>query len=163
MRVLCAIGIRYGVDLVRRSAQKIGTSADYVLLNVIDSGPRRGLERLGGPLHPPPPPPPSRHPPPPPHHERDLDEAEQAAGEEALREALDTAHQLGLRAETRLERGEPEHVIVELAQQLHADLIAIRSREHGGHPPSGPASVGHTARFVLDHAPCDVLLLRKRE
>jgi Arsenical pump membrane protein len=27
-------------------------------------------------------------------------------------------------------------------------------------PPSGPKSVGHVARFVLDHAPCAVLLVR---
>ena len=39
--------------------------------------------------------------------------------------------------------------------------FAIRASEgSAGHPRLGPASVGHTARFVIDHAPCDVLLLR---
>jgi hypothetical protein len=35
-----------------------------------------------------------------------------------------------------------------------------RSDSHGNGPPTGPPSVGHTARFVVDHAPCPVLLVR---
>jgi nucleotide-binding universal stress UspA family protein len=31
---------------------------------------------------------------------------------------------------------------------------------HPGRPATGPPAVGRTARFVLDHAPCPVLLLR---
>src|SRR5436309_2061423 len=57
--------------------------------------------------------------------------------------------------------GKPEREIVQCAAEWHADLIIISPR-----PPlyaglaSGPRSVGHVARFVLDHAPCPVLLLR---
>ncbi|MFN8474839.1 MAG: universal stress protein [Anaerolineae bacterium] len=64
-------------------------------------------------------------------------------------------------ATTLVERGKPEQVIVRVAQEGGVALIAIRAREGtAGHPRLGPASVGHTTRFVLDHAPCDVLLLR---
>jgi nucleotide-binding universal stress UspA family protein len=28
--------------------------------------------------------------------------------------------------------------------------------------PRGPASIGHVARFIIDHAPCDVLVLRSQ-
>jgi hypothetical protein len=40
------------------------------------------------------------------------------------------------------------------------DLIAIRA---GGRdqPPVGPKSLGPTARFISDHGPCPVLLLRE--
>jgi nucleotide-binding universal stress UspA family protein len=87
-----------------------------------------------------------------------LDRAEEIGGEDALKEALDTLQALGLRGNTRLERGRPDQVIVEVARRVNADLISIQARERAGHPRQG--SVGHTARSILDHAPCDVLLLR---
>ena len=43
------------------------------------------------------------------------------------------------------------------------DVIVIGAREGYGDPTQiGPRSVGHVARFVLDHAPCPVLLVRPR-
>jgi nucleotide-binding universal stress UspA family protein len=60
-----------------------------------------------------------------------------------------------------VERGRPEQVIVLVAQERRCDLVAIQASEGAaGRPRLGPSSVGHTARFVLDHAPCDALLLR---
>ncbi len=57
--------------------------------------------------------------------------------------------------------GRPEREIVNFAAEWHADLIVICPRSPlGGEPTMGPKSVGHTARFVLDHAPCPVLLAR---
>ncbi|GAC1656538.1 MAG: hypothetical protein NVS4B12_29030 [Ktedonobacteraceae bacterium] len=38
-------------------------------------------------------------------------------------------------------------------------MICPRSPQSGG-PIIGPKSVGHIARFVVDHAPCPVLLVR---
>lgn len=40
-------------------------------------------------------------------------------------------------------------------------VFLARSPAFGG-PALGPKSLGHVARFVLDHAPCPVLLLRLR-
>jgi len=64
-------------------------------------------------------------------------------------------------AETIHREGKPEREIVQCAAEWNADLIVIcpRSPEYGG-PTLGPKSVGHVARFVLDHAPCPVLLVR---
>jgi nucleotide-binding universal stress UspA family protein len=63
--------------------------------------------------------------------------------------------------QTRLARGRPEQEIVRAAAELHSDLLVVGARfKSGPRPASGPPSVGHVARFVLDHAPCDVLLLR---
>jgi nucleotide-binding universal stress UspA family protein len=151
MRVLCAIGVRGGAELVRRTAARICGDAQWHLLHVIDVGPRVDMERLG-----------PAHRPPRPHrpHERELNRAEGVGGEEALKEALDALQALGLKGEARLERGRPNEVIVEMAQRVNADLIAIERRERADHLRQGPASLGHNARFIVDHAPCDVLLLR---
>ena len=60
-----------------------------------------------------------------------------------------------------LARGRPEQEIIRAAHDLRSDLLVVGARFRGGpRPASGPPSVGHVARFVLDHAPCDVLLLR---
>ena len=153
MLVICAVGRRGGIELIRRVAWLVGPPAELLLLHVIDTGPRHELEQLGGPL---------RHGPRGgPGRERELNAAEESGGQGALDEALATAQAAGLRATTRLERGKPEQAIVRVADEVKAALIVIDARDNPTeHPPRGPASVGHTARFVLDHAPCDVLLLR---
>jgi nucleotide-binding universal stress UspA family protein len=57
-------------------------------------------------------------------------------------------------------RGRPEQVIVEHAAQGF-DLVAISAREGIRAALAGPQTDGHVARYVLDHAPCDLLLLRR--
>ena len=67
----------------------------------------------------------------------------------------------GATVQTRLARGRPEQEIIGAAAELRCDLLVVGARFKGGPRPTvGPPSVGHVARFVLDHAPCDVLLLR---
>ncbi len=123
-------------------------------MTVIDTGPRQGLEAyLRGSL---------------PGRGGDVERRtgaatgrEDAAAEAALRESLQAAQELGLSAQGEVRRGRPEQVIVAAAGQAGAGLIVIMASEGAaGRPHVGPASVGHVARFVLDHALCDVLLLR---
>jgi nucleotide-binding universal stress UspA family protein len=58
--------------------------------------------------------------------------------------------------------GRPEREIVNYAASWRADLIIICPRSiYNEKPAIGPKSVGHVARFVLDHAPCPVLLARQ--
>ncbi len=155
MRVLCAIGLQGGAQVVRRLQEVIGNGHELYLLHVIDTGPRRGLEEF---LHRPGP---RRPPPPPPEREGRIDAAEERAGQVALEEARQEAQRLGFGVQSQMERGRPEQVIVRLAGEWKSQLIAIRKNEGAqGRPHIGPESVGHTARFVLDHAPCDVLFLR---
>ncbi len=153
MLIVCAIGRRGGVELVRYVVSLAGSQPQVLLLHVIDTGPRHELEQWGGPL---------RHGPHGgPGRARELTEAEDSGGNAALAEALTAAEAAGLHATTRLERGKPEQVIVQVASTVKAELIVIDARDYPTeHPPHGPASVGHTARFVLDHAPCNVLLVR---
>lgn len=155
MRVVCSIGLRAGPDLVRRVlAATAGAQPNLVLVYVIDMSPRKDLAQMSGPL---------RFGPrgADPRHSAAITAAEEATGRAALGEALAEAQAAHVVAEARLERGKPEQIIVAVAREVQASLVAIRARENAeGHPFIGPASVGHVARFVLDHAPCDVLLLR---
>jgi nucleotide-binding universal stress UspA family protein len=150
MRILCAIGARRGSEVVRHVAAITREGDELVLVHVTDTGPRHDLDRLRGPLHP--------------HHEHreELDAAEEESGKAMLQEALEEAGRLGLTASGRLERGRPEQVIVELAGETVAQLVVLFARESPqAHPRQGPPSVGHTARFVVDHSPAHVLLLRE--
>ena len=86
-----------------------------------------------------------------------MQQAEHAAAEDILNEALRYLPN----AETFQRQGRPEREIVNIAAEWQADLVIICPRaEYGGKPAIGPRSVGHVARFVLDHAPCPVLLVR---
>ena len=151
MRILCAIGIRRGAELVRRVAAVARPGDELVLVHVLDTGPRHHVNHLEGTLH-------SPH-----DHREELDAAEQEAGQAMLQEASEEAGRAGFAASTRLERGRPEQVIVTLAPEAGAAMVALLARENPqSHPRQGPPSVGHTARFVLDHAPADVLLFREK-
>jgi nucleotide-binding universal stress UspA family protein len=55
--------------------------------------------------------------------------------------------------------GEPGREICAVAAAIGAGLVVLFASRRA-QAFSGPGSVGHTARFVLDHAPCPVLLVR---
>jgi nucleotide-binding universal stress UspA family protein len=91
-------------------------------------------------------------------------EAETSTAQQVLAEATAICARLGVPA-ARLGgltlHGRPEQEIIRTANEQRASLIVVGARYRGaGRPLIGPQSVGHVARFVLDHAPCDVLLLR---
>lgn len=60
-----------------------------------------------------------------------------------------------------MRRGRPEREIVMHLREQNADLCVVGRREEWAERhATGPRSVGRVARFVCDHAPCAVLLLR---
>ena len=139
------------VEQVRNAMGMLSTREPLTvgLLYVIDIGPRdemaqtrvRFLRRPGLPGP----------------REQEVQETEAGAAQQVLAE--------GLRyfpgAESLERRGWPEREIVNAAAEWQADLVLIDARaEYDGKPMIGPKSVGHVARFVLDHAPCLVLLVR---
>lgn len=78
-----------------------------------------------------------------------------AIAEEEARALLEAARErLGRSAEIRSRRGRIERELLEACATT--DLLVLA---RDGEPRSGPASIGPRARFVLDHAPCQVLLL----
>ena len=122
------------------------------LIYVIDSGPHGELERQRerflrpAALNP--------------RRSQQMQSAETSAAQDILQEGA--RYLPG--AERIQKTGRPEREIVNFAQEWKADLIVICPRSpRGGGPTMGPKSVGHVARFVLDHAPCPVLLVRQTQ
>lgn len=92
------------------------------------------------------------------HRERDpgprLAARSAVAGADLLRAA---AERLGRPAE-RLERtGRVEREVVATAEAVHAELLVVA--RDGDLSRLGPRSLGPATRFVVDHAPCPVLLV----
>jgi len=150
MRVLCCLD-GTNIEHITRALSTLVTAEERTigLLYVTDLGPHHEIERkregllrprhLSGPLY------------------EKMRQAEITSSQDILREGL---HYLP-GAQTLSREGNPEREIIQSTAEWKADLIVIcpRSPVFGG-PALGPKSVGHVARFVLDHAPCPVLLIR---
>lgn len=124
---------------------------DIALLNVTDSGPHKEIDRKRDSLL---------------RGRRStdpLDERMRMAEIVAAQDILQEGSRYIPDAELIHHDGRPEREIVQFAFDWNADLILICSRSpRVDRPEVGPKSVGHVARFVLDHAPCPVLLVRPR-
>jgi nucleotide-binding universal stress UspA family protein len=90
-----------------------------------------------------------RRPPSPPHGMR------QVSDEAARALLVDARERLGRDAELVARRGRVEREVVAVAED--ADLLVLT--RDGDHDRLGPHSLGPPARFVVDHAPCRVLLV----
>lgn len=151
MRVLGCLDGTNG-ELIGYAVQMFGTpeALTIALLAVIDVGPRGDIDRMR-----------ERFWRPPMHRQpvrREMETAESASAEETLKAGL--TYVTGA-TETLVRQGRPELEIVNAAAEWKADVIVIGARAEYGEPSHvGPHSVGHVARFVLDHAPCPVLLVR---
>lgn len=98
-----------------------------------------------------------------PGHARPSDIEARVAGAEARgSEAIvkDALAALGQAAASSVGRGRPEHEIAEHAAEIGASLVIVGARPLAGPTPPDPASLGHVSRFVVDHAPCPVLVVR---
>ena len=79
-----------------------------------------------------------------------------AISDEAARALLAEARErLGREAATEHRRGRVEREVLAVAQGMD---ILVLARD-GDHSRLGPHSLGPAARFVVDHAPCRVLLV----
>jgi nucleotide-binding universal stress UspA family protein len=86
-------------------------------------------------------------------HEEVVARMGELAGEAAVALLDDAAERLGRPAQKLATSGPAEHVVMEAAGGADILVVARDSR----HP--GPHSIGHAARFVVDHAPCNVVLV----
>jgi nucleotide-binding universal stress UspA family protein len=151
MRVLCCLD-GTNIEEVSGAVSSFLRTDELVigLLYVTDIGPHEEMERQRSrflrPLGLPEP------------RREQMVEAEQYAAEDILTEGKRYLPD----AETLQRKGRPEREIVNCAAEWNADLIVInpRSPQDSGPHPLGPKSVGHVARFVLDHASCPVMLVR---
>jgi nucleotide-binding universal stress UspA family protein len=120
------------------------SDAEITLLHVASTEPetiareaRRGL--LG------------RHPPPPPTPQKLRTISEQAA-QELL---TDAQARVGRPATLLARRGRVEREVVAAAERMDVLVLA----RDGDRERLGPGSLGPATRFVIDHAPCQVLLI----
>jgi nucleotide-binding universal stress UspA family protein len=150
MRVLCCLD-GTNVRQLSKAAEMLsgGGPSTFGLLFVTDIRPRHDIEHLHERY--------LRHPGPPPRREEEIRQAENMSAQDVLNEGLNYFPE----AEMLQRQGRPEREIVNTAAEWQANLVIICPRaEYGGRHRIGPKSVGHVARFVLDHAPCPVLLVR---
>jgi nucleotide-binding universal stress UspA family protein len=151
MRVLCCLD-GTNAEQVAKAAQLLSAHQPPVLtlLHVIDDEPRTEIGRLRERFF--------RRSPHQLPHEKDILESEKSASKEILNAGVKWFGE----AETIEREGRPGHEIVNVAAEWRADVVVICARaQYGGRASIGPKSVGHVARFVLDHAPCPVLLVRE--
>jgi nucleotide-binding universal stress UspA family protein len=145
MRVLCCVD-GTNVEQVSKAVSTMLCAETMTIgvLYVTDTRPQEEMERHRERfLRPPHPPLPRRE---------QMRQAEEASAQEILEEG---SRYLG-GAETLRRTGRPEREIVQAAAEWRADVLVICSRS----PQVGGPLLGHVARFVLDHAPCPVLLVR---
>jgi nucleotide-binding universal stress UspA family protein len=150
MRVLCCLD-GTNVEQLTKATGMLSTTEPLTIgfLYVTDTGPRHDIEQIRERF--------LRHPGPQPPREHEMWQAETASAQDILSEGLRCLPG----AETLQRQGRPEREIVNTAADWQADLVIVCPRAEYDHKPTiGPKSVGHTARFVLDHAPCPVLLVR---
>jgi len=66
----------------------------------------------------------------------------------------------GATISTEVRRGQPEHEIIAGTTEYRAQALVLCPRPRTGATEPGPRSVGHVARFVVDHALVPVVLMR---
>jgi nucleotide-binding universal stress UspA family protein len=159
-RLLVALSGAEDPALVAELAGLVGPAGfplEIRLLHVVDSGPR-GLLPIGpGPRRGPWPKPP----------ETSTQTRMTAAEDEAATALLATWHERfaaglpGATISTEIRRGQPEHEIITASVAFRAAAAVLCARPRSGPTEPGPRSIGHVARFVVDHAPVPVMLVRR--
>lgn len=66
----------------------------------------------------------------------------------------------GFRVEVVVERGDPAEIVTELAAERNVDVIVMGTR---GHSKLRQLLLGSTAERIVEHAPCPVLTVHRRE
>lgn len=136
-----------------------GPMLDIRLLHVVDLGPRGLLPIGSGPRRGPWPKPPAAA-------IQDLMTDAEAEGAAALLATWHDRFAVGLTGATittEVRRGQPEHEIIAASRAFHAAAIVMGARPRTGRTEPGPRSIGHVARFVVDHAPVPVVLVRRSD
>lgn len=152
LRVLVCVDGTPASELLAGALPLVATRARWQAVHVIDTRGRvdLGLLRAGvpaaGPL--------------PPHLVAAIEEAGGEHANMVLAAASAALLEHGLPSESGVVRvGEPGREICATALAVRASLVVLRASRQLN-PRPGPHSVGHTARFVIDHAPCPVLVIR---
>jgi nucleotide-binding universal stress UspA family protein len=144
--LICVRG--FGIDrLLDRAAALLPAHLSWTIVHVVDQRPEEELERALAAL-------PGRHL----IHARDGDDRIHRSVDQLQRDVQSDVEawltERGREADLAFRYGIPEQEIIALIEQLSADLVAI-----GARPEAGPHRFSHVSRFIVDHAPCSVLVL----
>ena len=150
MRVVVAIDERVGVAALSRLPGLLDLrDAEMLLVHVLDPGGRAEWQRAAG-----------HHllrPHPPQAGAQRMYAVDRGEGERLLASAAGVLAQSGAaEVRARLLEGSPKHTIQALlaAEPAGALVVFVHGRE------VGPKSIGKEARFLIDHAPCPVLVVK---
>ncbi|MFI5371250.1 MAG: universal stress protein [Candidatus Eisenbacteria bacterium] len=89
-----------------------------------------------------------------------IEAAHLKAHEDLVTETEDELRRAGLDAAGRIVDGDPRHVLVETARTEGIDLMVVGSHGHSG---LGRVLMGCVASYVVGHAPCDVMVVRRED
>lgn len=153
MRIVVAIDERTAEGELERLPRLLSMQgSEALLVHVLDTGGREEWERAAARR--------LLRPGPAGRGEQRMRGADRQGGERALARAAALAATWGVaRIETRLLEGAPKHEIRRLLDMEGADLLAVFV--HGRE--TGPKSIGKEARFLIDHAPCPVLVVKESD
>ena len=138
-----------GFDIARlldRATELLPNGLEWTIVHVVDQRPEEELERAIGQL-------PGRRP----QRGAGLDRIQRSV--EQLQSDVQFDVDAWLQTTDRIADlaflyGVPEHEIVELANELPAEIVVVGARSE-----IGPHRFGHVSRFVIDHVPCSVLVI----
>jgi nucleotide-binding universal stress UspA family protein len=154
LALICLDGYRVA-DALEAAAEALNPSLQWLLLIVSDTRPgeevTHALERLPGRGS-------GRH-----RAEARMRHVVEWSEEQVRAEALHWLETMRWTAELVVTRGRPEREILRVAEERDITLIALGGGRGlpGRYPGPGSYPLSPVARFVIDHARCDVLLLRR--
>lgn len=132
--------------LLDRATELLPDGFTWTIVHVVDQRPEEEVERALGHL-------PGRRP----HHGAGLDRIHRSVDQlqqDVQHDVEAWLQRAGRTAELAFRYGVPEHEIVALATDLPAEIVIL-----GARPETGPHRFGPVSRFVIDHAPCSVLVI----
>lgn len=152
--LICLDGYRVAEEL-DAAAAALHPALDWLLLFVSDTRP---AEELGHAMARLPGRGPGRH-----RAEARIRHVAEWSEEDVRAAATSWLETSGRRAEILVTQGRPEREIIEVAEARGVAMIALGGGRGlpGRYPGPGPYPLSPVARFVIDHARCDVLLLRR--
>jgi len=87
-----------------------------------------------------------------------VQEEQLASHRELTTHAENELRAMGLATETRVELGDARDLIVRTAESVGADLVVVGSHGRTGLPR---LLMGSVASYVVSHAPCDVMVIKR--
>lgn len=148
LALVCVRGYRVAA-LLDAAQEVLAPRFSWIVLHVVDVRPLAEVERALGAL-------PGRGPGQ--HYAATLmDQATEELEQRVRHDVSAWLEATGRTAEILVRRGEPEREILAVANKLAVDVIVLGS-DHSG---AGPLPLSPPIRHLIDHARCDVLLLRR--